>query len=73
MSLVPGNNTLAANLMSGAWNSLTELHNVTTIGAAKSVAQKWAQNLPVHWTMSDLFPENAKYITDQQQQPTDKA
>ena len=26
------------------------------IGAAKSVAQKWAQNLPVHWTMSDLFP-----------------
>ena len=44
---VPGNNTLAANLMSRAWNSSTELHTVTTIGAAKSVARKWAQNLPV--------------------------
>ena len=53
---VPGNNTLAANLMSRAWNSSTELHTVTTIGAAKSVARKWAQNLPV-WTLSDLFPD----------------
>ena len=44
---VPGNNTLAANLMARAWNSSTELHTVTTIGAAKSVARKWAQNLPV--------------------------
>ena len=42
---VPGNNTLAANLMARAWNSSTELHNVTTIGAAKSVARKWAKNL----------------------------
>ena len=53
---VPGNNTLAANLMARAWNSSTELHTVTTIGAAKSVARKWAQNLPV-WTLSDLFPD----------------
>ena len=45
---VPGNNTLAANLMARAWNSSTELHTVTTIGAAKSVARKWAQNLLVH-------------------------
>ena len=45
---VPGNNTLAANLMARAWNSSTELHTVTTIGAAKSVARKWAQNLQVH-------------------------
>ena len=42
---VPGNNTLAANLMARAWNSSTELQTVTTIGAAKSVARKWAQNL----------------------------
>ena len=42
---VPGNNTLAANLMARAWNSSTELQNVTTIGAAKSVARKWAKNL----------------------------
>ena len=54
---VPGNNTLAANLMARAWNSSTELHTVTTIGAAKSVARKWAQNLPVYWTLSDLFPD----------------
>ena len=45
---VPGNNTLAANLMAMAWNLSTELRTVTTIGAAKLVAQKWAQNLPVH-------------------------
>ena len=42
---ISGNNTLAANLMARAWNSSTELHTVTTIGAAKSVARKWAQNL----------------------------
>ena len=42
---VPGNNTLAANLMAGAWNSSSELQSVTTIGAARSVARKWAQNL----------------------------
>ena len=39
------NNTLAANLMARAWNSSPELQTVTTIGAAKSVARKWAQNL----------------------------
>jgi hypothetical protein len=45
--LVPGNNTLAANLMARAWNSSTELHTVTTVGAAKVIARKWAQNLLV--------------------------
>ena len=45
---VPGNKTLASNLMAKAWNLSTELHSVTTIGAAKSVARKWAQNLPVN-------------------------
>jgi len=44
---VPGNNTLAANLMARAWNSSTELHTVTTVGAAKVIARKWAQNLLV--------------------------
>ena len=37
--------TLVANLMAKAWNSSTELQTVTTIGAAKSVARKWACNL----------------------------
>ena len=50
------NFTLAANLMARAWNLSTELHTVTTIGAAKLVVRKWAQNLPV-WTLSDLFPD----------------
>ena len=50
---VPGNNTLAANLMARAWNSSTELQTMTTIGAAKSVAWKWAHNLGV-LTLSDL-------------------
>ena len=42
---VPGNKTLAANLMARAWNSSTELQTVTTLGAARTVAQKWARNL----------------------------
>ena len=50
---VPGNNTLAANLMARAWNSSTELRTVTTIGATKPVARKWARNLCV-LTLSDL-------------------
>ena len=42
---VPGNNTLAVNLMARAWNSATELQTATTLGAAKSAARKWACNL----------------------------
>ena len=45
IQLVPGNKTLAANLMARAWNSSSELQSATTIGTARSVAQKWAQNL----------------------------
>ena len=42
---VPGNNTLAANLMARAWNSSSELQTATTVGAARTIAQKWARNL----------------------------
>ena len=42
---VPGNKTLAANLMARAWNSSTKLRTVTTVGAAKTVAREWARNL----------------------------
>ena len=42
---VPGNNTLAVNLMAKAWNSATELQTATTLGAAKSAARKWACKL----------------------------
>ena len=45
---VPCNNTLAVNLMARAWNLSTKIHTVTNIVAAKLVARKWAQNLPVH-------------------------
>ena len=41
---VPGN---LLYLMARTWNSSTELHTMTSIGAAKSVARKWAQNIPV--------------------------
>ena len=36
---VPGNKTLATNLMSRAWNDAKELHDVETLGAAKSKAR----------------------------------
>ena len=42
---VPGNRTLATNLMARAWNDARDLHDVETLGAAKSNARKWASNL----------------------------
>ena len=42
---VPGNKTLAANLMARCWNNATELHEVKTLGEAKTTARKWASNL----------------------------
>ena len=42
---VPGNCTLATNLMARAWNAATDLHNVETVGVAKVKARKWASNL----------------------------
>ena len=42
---VPGNRTLATNLMARAWNDARDLHDVETLEAAKSNARKWASNL----------------------------
>ena len=42
---VPGNKTLASNLIAKAWNDATELHTVDTLGAAKIVSRKWASSL----------------------------
>ena len=46
---VPGNKTLAANLMARCWNNATELHEVKTLGEAKTTARKWASNLLKSW------------------------
>ena len=42
---VPGDRTLATNLMARAWNDAREIHDVETLGAAKLIARKWASNL----------------------------
>ena len=42
---VPGNCTLATNLMARAWNAAKDLHDVETLGVAKEKARKWASNL----------------------------
>ena len=42
---VPGNKTLASNLIAKSWNNATELHSVDTLAAAKIVSRKWASNL----------------------------
>ena len=42
---VPGNRTLATNIMARSWNSAVELHSVGTLEAAKSASRKWASNL----------------------------
>ena len=56
MSLVPGNNTLAANLMARAWNLSTELHNVTNIGAAKLVSPEVGSRLACTLNSVRPFP-----------------
>ena len=39
---VPGNNTLAANLLARAWNEAPCLKNAHTLGSAKLAAKRWA-------------------------------
>ena len=41
----PGYGTLAANLLSRAWNASAELQNASTLGAAKAAARKWSKSL----------------------------
>ena len=43
---VPGYPTLASNLMARVWNSLPELQNATTLGAARAISKKWAKGIP---------------------------
>ena len=45
---VPGNRTLATNLMAKAWNS-AQIHDVETLGAAKIASRKWASGLLKSW------------------------
>ena len=43
---VPGYPNLASNIMARIWNSIPELHNASTLGAAKSISRKWARGIP---------------------------
>ena len=42
---VPGNPSLAINLMATAWNENSELRNAKTLGSATTAARKWAKAL----------------------------
>ena len=44
-SPAPGCVTLAANLLSRAWNESADLQNAQTLGAAKKAASKWSKTL----------------------------
>ena len=43
---VPGYPALATNNMAKIWNSVPELQNASTIGAAKTISKKWARVIP---------------------------
>ena len=43
---VPGYPTLATNIMARVWNDIPDLHNATSLNAAKSISQKWAKSIP---------------------------
>ena len=38
--------TLSTNLMTRIWNAVPGLQHATTLGAAKSLAKKWAKDIP---------------------------
>ena len=44
--LVPGYPTLSTNIMARIWNAVPGLQHATTLGAAKSLAKKWAKEIP---------------------------
>ena len=43
---VPGYPNLATNIMAKVWNSVPELHEARTLGAARATARKWARGIP---------------------------
>ena len=44
--LVQGYPTLSTNIMARMWNEVPGIQNATTLGAAKSLAKKWAKDIP---------------------------
>ena len=44
--LVQGYPTLSTNIMTRIWNAVPGLQHATTLGAAKSLAKKWAKDIP---------------------------
>jgi hypothetical protein len=44
--LVQGHPTLSTNIMARIWNAVPGLQQATTLGAAKSLAKKWAKDIP---------------------------
>ena len=44
--LVQGYPTLSTNIMARIWNVVPGLQHATTLGAAKSLAKKWAKDIP---------------------------
>ena len=43
---VPGYPTLSPNIMARIWNAVPGLQHASTLGAAKSLAKKWAKDIP---------------------------
>ena len=43
---VPGYPTLSTNIMARIWNTVPGLQHASTLGAAKSLAKKWAKDIP---------------------------
>ena len=44
---VPGYPNLATNIMARIWNSVPELRNAKTLGAARVISRKWAKTIPI--------------------------
>jgi hypothetical protein len=44
--LVQGYPTLSTNIMARIWNAVPELQHATILGATKSLAKKWAKDIP---------------------------
>ena len=46
---LPGYPALSTNIMARIWNTVPGLQHASTLGAAKSLATKWAKDIP-RWT-----------------------
>ena len=58
---VPGYPALSTNIMARIWNTVPGLQHASTLGAAKSLAKKWAKDIS-RWTSILIYSNLFQYL-----------